>query len=132
MAQQSLENDLKHYFKEIKSLFPVYGMKEKQFLASLKSDVDEYIASNPASDYAQLISVFDEPKIIVAQYIAEADAEYLSKRIRMARVVRICATIIVIAVIVAIVSIILIRHANSSKFQEYYINREVTEFIDEE
>jgi hypothetical protein len=130
MAQQSLENDLKHYFKEIKSLFPVYGMKEKQFLASLKSDVDEYIASNPASDYAQLISVFDEPKIIVAQYIAEADAEYLSKRIRVARVVRICATIIVIAIIVATVSIISMNYADSIKGQEHYIDREVTEFVE--
>jgi hypothetical protein len=130
MLQRKLGNDLKHYFKEIKSLFPVYSEREKQFLVGLMSEVDEYIALNPDSDYAQLISVFGEPKTIVSQYIAEADATYLLKRIRTARFIKLGVVVVIIAVVIAAASVITLKYMDYVKAQAHYIDREVTEIIE--
>jgi hypothetical protein len=129
--QQEFENDLKHYFKEIKSLFPAYGKREKQFLADLTSDVNEYIASNPEDGYAGLISAFGEPKTIVSQYIAGVDSEYLAKQIRTARIVKICVAIIAAAVIIAMALIVLFNYLDSLKAQESYIGREIIQIEEE-
>jgi hypothetical protein len=113
-------------------LFPVYAEKEKQFLASLMSDVDEYIASHPESDYMQLISVFGEPKTIVSQYIADADAACLAKQVKTTKFVRIGVIAIIIAVVIVVTSVIAIMYVDYVKGQAYYIDREVTEVTKEE
>jgi hypothetical protein len=127
MAQRSLENDLKHYFKEIKSLFPVYGVKEKQFLTSFMSDVYEYIALNPESDYTQLISVFNAPNAIVAQYIADADSAYLSKRIKTAKLARRCILIVILLALVSAVASGIRNYMLYIEGQGHYIEREIVE-----
>jgi hypothetical protein len=130
MAQKELENDLKRYFKEIKLLFPVYGKKEKEFLADFISEVDEYIASNPTSDYAQLISLFSEPKTIVSRYIADADSAYLAKQIKTAKFVRIGIVAIIIAAVIVVALVIMINYVDYIKGQASYVDREVTEVIE--
>ncbi|MDR0519774.1 MAG: hypothetical protein LBG82_06965 [Clostridiales Family XIII bacterium] len=131
MGSISIDNGLKHYFKEIKLLFPVYGDEEKKFIAHYKADINEYIISNPDSSYEQIVLTFGEPKTIVSRYMAEADAEYLYKQIRTARFIRIGIVVIVIAVVVAAASIVVIKYADFVKGQAQYIDREVTEITTE-
>jgi hypothetical protein len=113
-------------------LFPVYAEKEKQFLASLMSDVDEYIASHPESDYMQLISAFGEPKTIVSQYIADADAACLLKRIRTATIMKRCVLIVILIALASAVIFGITNYRLYIEGQEYYIDREVTEVTTEE
>jgi hypothetical protein len=127
MVQQKFENDLKRYFKEIKSLFPVYGEKEKQFLANLMSDIDKFTESNPVSDYMQLISSFGEPKTIVSQYIADADSAYLAKQIKTTKFVRIGVIAIIITSVIAVASVVAVKYMDYVKGQAYYIDREIVE-----
>jgi uncharacterized membrane protein len=127
MAQKELENDLKHYFKQIKSLFPIYGKKEKEFLNDFMSEAGEYLASNPTSDYAQLVSSLGEPKDVVSQYLANADSEYLAKQIKTTKFVRIGVVAIIIAAVVAVASIVAIWYVSYVNLQESYIGREIIE-----
>jgi hypothetical protein len=127
MVKQGVRNDLKHYFKEIRSLFPVYGEREKQFLAKFMSMVDEYIATNPDSNYMQLSSVFGEPKTIVSQYIADADSEYLSKRIRTSKAIKRCILVIVLLAIISVAIFGVRNYMLYIESQKYYVDREVTE-----
>jgi hypothetical protein len=131
MAQKELENDLKHYFKEIKSLFPVYGKKEKEFLTDFMSEVDEYTASNPTSYYMQLISSFGEPKIVVAQYITDSDSTYLLKQIRSSTLIKRCVLIIILLALISAVIFGAINYRLYVEAREQYIDREVTEIIGE-
>ena len=41
-------NDLKHYYKEVKTLLPLNGEPEKRFLSEFKSSVSDYICDKPA------------------------------------------------------------------------------------
>jgi hypothetical protein len=125
MTRQSFKIDSKRYFKEIKSLFPVYGKEEKLFLANLMSDAEEYIASNSECDYAQFILEFGEPKTIVSQYIADADSAHLSKQIRTARIVKICAAIVAAAVICTALINVVIAYVSFIEARDSYIAREV-------
>jgi hypothetical protein len=93
------------------------------------SEVDAYIASHPESDYVQLISALGEPKVIVSQYIADADAAYLLRRIRIAKFVRIGVVAVIVAVVVAVSAVIAIKYVDYVKGQSAYLEREVTEII---
>jgi hypothetical protein len=130
--QQDPGNDSGRYRKGIKSLFSVYGKKEKLFLANLMSDVDEYIKSNPESDYAQITSVFGEPKTVVSQYIADADSAYLSKQIRATKFVKIGVMAFIIAVVIAVASVTAIQYVDHIKAQGQFIDREVVAIVEEE
>jgi hypothetical protein len=132
MSKQSLENDLKRYLKEVRSLFPVYSVREKRFIAGFMSDVNEYAELNPDSDYEELISIFGEPKTVVSGYIADADTAYLMKRIRTAAVIKLCAVIFIALAFIAVAIFGVRSYMSFIKGQEHYIDREVIEIIEEE
>ena len=127
MDKPTARNDLKRYFKEIKSLLPVYSKEEKKFLTNLMRDVDSYIEENPDSDYMQYISQFGEPKDIASRYIADADSNYLLSQIKTSKYIKIGVLIIIIAFVIGVASVITIHYIDFVKAQESYIAREVTE-----
>jgi hypothetical protein len=131
MVRQDARGDLKRYFKEIKSLFPVYGEREKLFLADFISDVNDYAALYPESDYTQLIAAFGEPRIIVSQYIANADSAYLTKQIKIAAIVRRCVLIIVALAFITAVMFTVLKYQSYVEMREQYIAREVTVIAEE-
>lgn len=101
MAAFKRNDDPKHYFKEIKSLFPTFGENEKKYLESFKTDVEECTDTLHDLTYLQLVSQFGDPNVIVSEYLAEADPEYLKKRIRVSKHVRVMAVVVIVAVIAA-------------------------------
>jgi hypothetical protein len=127
MTQKELGNDLKQYFKQIKLLFPIYGKKEKEFLADFMSEASEYIAANPTSGYTQLVSSLGEPKIIVSQYFADADSEYLARQIKTTNLLRIGIIVIIVASVVVAASTTAIRYKSYVNAQQSYIGREIIE-----
>jgi hypothetical protein len=132
MRNSEKNNDLNHYFNDIKTLFPVYGKEEKLFLAGLMSNVHEYLADNPGSGYEHIISAFGEPKTIVSQYITDADESYLLKRIRTAAAMRRCVLIIIVLVLISAIVFAAFKYKSYVEMREQYINREVTTVIEEE
>jgi hypothetical protein len=132
MVRQDARGGLKRYFKEIKSLFPVYGEREKLFLADFMSDVNDYAALHPDSDYEQFTSAFGEPKTVVAQYIADADSTYLTKQIKIARFVKAGIMVFIIAFVIMAAAVITIHYVGYIKAHESYIAREVTTVAEEQ
>jgi hypothetical protein len=131
MDESSIENDLKRYFKEIKSLLPVYGGEEKKFIAAIKVDVDEYAAVDPDCNYERIVSAFGTPKAAVMQHIADADEEYLLRRIRTAKFVKIGIVAGIVAVVIAVSAVVAIYYVDYMKGQGSYVDREVIEVTKE-
>ncbi|MDR1882330.1 MAG: hypothetical protein LBR26_06055 [Prevotella sp.] len=102
MSGNSIDNDLKHYFKAIKSLFPTYGDHEKDFLSVFMEEVKEYASSVSSLDYAQLVSHFGEPNIIASDYFANADTAYLQKRIKTAKYVKTCVVVVIVLALIGV------------------------------
>jgi nucleotide-binding universal stress UspA family protein len=102
LQRDSERDTLKHYLKQIKSLFPVYGKHEKRFLTDFEKDIQDYLQSDSEASVESAISHFGSPADIIQDYMDNIDIDDLIKRARFAKTVR--AGVIIIVLIVAIVA----------------------------
>lgn len=93
------EKEMKHYFKEIKLLLPIYSSAERKFLKSLRVSVEEYIDQNPECTIEDIYENFDEPEEAVYNYISALDQTDLCKRVNLRRIIRNVLIIALIAVV---------------------------------
>lgn len=68
------------YIRQCRTLFPVYGKSERTFLNRLKVQVNEHLDLFPDLSYEKLVEQFGTPKEVVMEYYANADDDYLLKR----------------------------------------------------
>ncbi len=80
--------EYKKYFKTIKKLLPIYGEKEKKFLADLDFTVNEYMSRNPSCTAWDIEQHFSSPQNVVAEYINALDTDYLTKHLKRTHMVR--------------------------------------------
>ena len=88
----------KRYLREVSKQIPSFWPEKQAFLANLKHDVVDYIASHPNADGAALSAHFGSPKEIGFSFLAELSYEQIQKRISNSR--KIVTTIVVIGTIV--------------------------------
>ena len=98
------------YIRQCRTLFPVYGKSERTFLNRLKVQVNEHLDLFPDLSYEKLVEQFGTPKEVVKQfgsprevvmeYYANADDDYLLKRMNFVKHVRIFLSVIAFALIV--------------------------------
>ena len=65
------------YMRDLKHLFPVYGKKQKAYLHTIKSSIEDYYASSPNPSYEDLINHFGAPQEIIGDYIREQNTQDL-------------------------------------------------------
>ncbi len=107
--EKTVNKEIKQYLKEIKNLLPVYGRREKAFVAMIKTSVLEIYSESNTVSYDILCNEFGKPKDIVINYFAEADDEEFYKRIRFSSIVKTAVgCIAAIAVAVAVFESILL------------------------
>lgn len=107
--EKTVNKEIKQYLKEIKNLLPVYGRREKAFVAMIKTSVLETYSESNTVSYDMLCSEFGKPKDIVINYFAEADDEKFYKRICFSSIVKTAVgCIAAIAVAVAVFESILL------------------------
>lgn len=86
----------KQYIQEIKQLFPVYGKQEKEFMNSFLQNMSDYIE---CKDYPvsleDLHTDIGTPTEIISDYLSHADTEYLAKKIRFAKHIKMTLFILI-------------------------------------
>jgi hypothetical protein len=116
----SVRDTLKHYLKQIKSLFPVYGKYEKRFLMDFEKSIRDYLQNNSETAVEEAISHFGNPGDIIRDYIGNIDVDDLIKRVHIAKKVRI--GVISVVLIVAIVAVMIsVKH--------YYLHKNAQDSI---
>lgn len=93
------DNELKHYFKQIKTLFPVYSKNEKRFFENFQEDINDYIELKQNVSIVDIKNHFGQPTDIISNYLSELDNEILYKRLSTAKAVK---GIIILAIILLI------------------------------
>ena len=122
MSRKKTNNDLRRYFKEIKSLFPTYGEREKKYFASFKNAVEESGETGSALTVGQLCAQFGEPNTIVSEYLAVADADYLRKRIKTTKYVKLCIAIVALIIVVAVTIEVVMRYQLWLESIQFWLN----------
>ena len=67
----------KKYYKDIKSIFPFHGKRERTFLKNLSTQINEYADDHNQCTYTELSNEFGTPIEILKSYYDSIDSEYL-------------------------------------------------------
>ena len=76
------------YIRQCRILFPVYGKSERTFLNRLKIQINEHLDLFPNLSYEELVKQFGTPKEVIMEYYANADDDYLLKKIDVSKKVK--------------------------------------------
>jgi hypothetical protein len=116
--KDSEQDTLKHYLGQIKSLFPVYGKREKRFLADFEKNVRDYIQDDPEATAESAISHFGSPADIIQDYMEYIDIDDLIKRVNIAKKVRLGVFIIVLIFAIVAVTMSIMRYHQYKEAQQ--------------
>ena len=122
MKCNTLSKGCSTYYKKLKTLIPVKGKYEKQFLSSIFESLEGICSEQPNISYDELCNRIGTPTDLIIEYYENADAEYVIQKLHISSIIRnIVIALLLIAVIVA--SIELYSFIN-------YINKLKTRLMD--
>ena len=92
----------KKYIKDIKTIFPFHGKREKKFLKNLSTQINEYYYEQ--CTYTELQNEFGTPIEILKSYYDSIDSEYLLDKMHNKTIINayISGTMFILFVISAI------------------------------
>ncbi len=119
------------YYKKLKTLIPVKGKYEKQFLNNIFENLEVICSEQPDINYDELCNRIGTPNDLIIEYYENADAEYVIQKLHISSIIRnIVIAILLIAVIIA--SIELYSFHKLYKRAENSIDGYTIEYIQEE
>lgn len=119
----------KEYISEIKTLFPIKSKKEKAYLKNLAIDVNSYCEEAGIISKQELYDNYGKPMEVVNAYFSTADVEYVVKRVKIAKYIKIGIAAILALALVATSSYCIQKYIGIQimKEQQIYSVEEVIE-----
>lgn len=88
----------KAYVSQVKAILPLWGKKEKALIRKLRSDLYDYCEYNNINTIEELYKSHGTPQEVVFEYISLMEPNVISKRINIAKYVKILvATLLVVS-----------------------------------
>ena len=88
----------KAYVSQVKAILPLWGKKEKALIRKLRSDLYDYCEYNNINTIEELYKSHGTPQEVVFEYISLMEPNVISKRINIAKYVKIIvATLLVVS-----------------------------------
>ena len=84
-----MEKICKEYVSQVKAMLPLWGKKEKAFVRKLRSDLYDYCEYNNINTIEELYKSHGTPQEVVFEYISLMEPNVISKRINIAKYVKI-------------------------------------------
>lgn len=116
---------IKNYIKQIRHHLPICKSNEKKYLNDLQMAIKDYANESNKVTYNDLYNYFGEPKILAANYLLEADSQYLSKEINYSKKLRLTMLIFSIIFLLSLILYIILLCTSYNKSQKAYISREI-------
>lgn len=106
MKCNTLTKGCSAYYKKLKTLIPVKGKYEKQFLNNIFENLEGISSEQPDITYNELCSRIGTPTDLLIEYFENADTEYVIQKLHISFIIRnAIITILLIAVVVASVEL---------------------------
>ncbi len=102
----------KQYISQVKLLLPTIGKSEKNYLATLTSNLEDFCEDTSPQTMDDLYKEFGSPVDTVNSYISTLPTETLIKRIRTSKYIR-CLIVALIIMFACITSIFAITYYQS-------------------
>ena len=102
MKCNTLTKGCSAYYKKLKTLIPVKGKYEKQFLNNIFVNLEGICSEQPDITYNELCNRIGTPTDLLIEYFENADTEYVIQKLHISSIIRkIVITILLITVVVA-------------------------------
>ena len=88
-SEEPIMTITRKYIRQCRTLFPVYGNSERTFLNRLKVQINEHLDLFPDLSYEELVKQFGTPKEVIMEYYANADDDYLLKKLMYQKIKKI-------------------------------------------
>ena len=92
----------KKYISNVTALFPVKGKAEKKYINNFKINVLDYVEENDVTSEEVLHAEFGTPNEVVNTYFSSVDSEYIVKRVKNSRWLKVSAIAVVLAAIIGV------------------------------
>lgn len=88
-------NDVRNFIKDIDNIFSINskGKQEKRYLERLNVLIEEFASDYPNTTYDELSDKFGTPKDIYINYLETVDSDYMLKKIKTRRIIKISCII---------------------------------------
>lgn len=87
----------KAYVSQVKAILPLWGKKEKALIRKLRSDLYDYCEYNNINTIEELYKSHGTPQEVVFEYISLMEPNVISKRINIAKYVKILVATLLVA-----------------------------------
>ncbi len=113
-----MKNELKAYYSEIEKNIICDRKQKSAFMAELKANIDEYLATEGETDMEKIKAEFGTPEMIAASFLSGSDAAAIKKKLNIRKIILI-AIVIALAIYLAFVIISLIDvHTEAHGYME--------------
>lgn len=92
----------KQYISEVKTLFPIMGKNEKKYIEKLKNTVEDYCEEFDIETKDALYENYSTPTQVVQDYFASADTEYLVKKVKFSKFIKITFVVLLALALIGI------------------------------
>ena len=90
------------YYKDIKVLFPIRRSYERHLLRNIKLRIIELDSSSESVTYERLVETLGNPSELINDYYANVDIACLTKRLHIAKTIRICVYILFVFIMLTL------------------------------
>lgn len=116
----------KIYIRKIKALFPLMGKSERNFIKTIKINVDDFLADAPNSNLEDLYKEFGTPEDVINSYYVSVNTDSIIKRIRISKYVKIIIIVLVLCLLALTIYRLLILYEDHQVFMQEQIYSEDT------
>lgn len=86
MKYKTLTKGGSTYYQKLKTLIPIKGKYEKDFLNTILQNLESICSEQPAITYHELCNRIGTPKDIIIEYYENADTEYVIQKLRISSI----------------------------------------------
>lgn len=109
----------KQYISEVKTFFPIMGNVEKDYIAKLRTNVDNFCDEADISTKEELYKQYGLPNNVANDYYSTVETEEIIKRIHISKYVKYSIIILlVLAVLATSVYCITLQHIYQTAYRE--------------
>ena len=90
----------KQYIRKVRQSLPVYGCKERAYIKKLEEHLQDYCDEYPDVAEEDIVKEFGTPTSVVSDYFCEIDENYLFRKLKMRKYIRISIFVITVCIII--------------------------------
>lgn len=114
----------REYIKKVKTLFPILGKDEMNYINKLKLNLEDNF--NHVTSLNELYTSVGTPEDTVNLYFVYADTDYIITRIRKSKFIKCCISVISLALIITLLLFNVYAYEAHKTFKEEQIIYEET------